>query len=211
MALTRKALKAMGLTEEQVESIIEAHAETVDGLMNELKTAKASAEKLETVKEELSAVKKELNELKAAGDGGFEKKYNDIKAEYEKYKGDVTAKEEKAAKEAAARAYFEGKNITGKNLEIAMRGARDEIGAIKLKDGAIVDTKALDALVEGDYAGLVVTTSKAGANTATPPSGKGSAISREDIYKRDASGRFVYDAPKRQEMLSQIINNEQKG
>lgn len=204
MALTRKALKAMGLTEEQVESIIEAHTETVDGLKDELKTAKAGAE-------ELSAVKKELETLKAAGDGGFEKKYNELKAEYDKYKGDVTAKEEKAAKEAAARAYFEGKNITGKNLEIAMRGARDEIGAIKLKDGAITDTKALDALVEGDYAGLVVTTSTAGAKTATPPSGKGSAFSREDIYKRDDSGRFVYDAPKRQEMLSQLINNEQKG
>ena len=202
MALTRKALKAMGLTEEQVESIIDAHTETVDRLKDELKTAKADAEKLE-------AVTKERDALKAAGDGGFEEKYNAIKAEYEKYKNDVTAKEEKAAKEAAARAYFEGKAITGKNLEIAMRGAREEIGAIKLKDGAIADTKALDALIEGDYAGLVVTKSKAGANTATPPNKNGSALSREEIYKKDDSGRFVYNASQRQEMLGKII--EQKG
>ena len=31
MALTRKALKAMGLTDEQVDSIIEMHTDTVDG------------------------------------------------------------------------------------------------------------------------------------------------------------------------------------
>ena len=32
MALSRKSLKAMGLTDEQVDSIIEMHTETVDGL-----------------------------------------------------------------------------------------------------------------------------------------------------------------------------------
>lgn len=31
MALTRKMLKAMGIGEEQIEEIIEAHTETVDG------------------------------------------------------------------------------------------------------------------------------------------------------------------------------------
>lgn len=33
MALTRKALKAMGLTDEQVDSIVEMHVETTDALM----------------------------------------------------------------------------------------------------------------------------------------------------------------------------------
>ena len=32
MALTRKLLKGMGLTDEQVDTIIEAHVETVDSL-----------------------------------------------------------------------------------------------------------------------------------------------------------------------------------
>lgn len=32
MALTRKLLKGMGLTEEQMDTIIEAHTDTVDGL-----------------------------------------------------------------------------------------------------------------------------------------------------------------------------------
>ena len=64
MALTRKLLKGMGLTDEQVDTIIEAHTDTVDGLKEQVKTYKADAEKLPNVQ-------KELDDLKAAGDGGF--------------------------------------------------------------------------------------------------------------------------------------------
>ena len=38
MALTRKLLKGMGLTEEQVDTIIEAHSETVEGLKKQAET-----------------------------------------------------------------------------------------------------------------------------------------------------------------------------
>ena len=37
MALTRKLLKGMGLTDEQVDTIIEAHTDTVDGLKEQVK------------------------------------------------------------------------------------------------------------------------------------------------------------------------------
>ena len=70
MALTRKLLKGMGLTEEQVDTIIEAHTDTVDGLKEDIKKYKDNAEKLPTVQ-------KELDDLKAAGDGGFKHKYED--------------------------------------------------------------------------------------------------------------------------------------
>ena len=46
MSLTRKLLKGMGLTDEQVDTIIEAHTDTVDGLKEQVKTYKADAEKL---------------------------------------------------------------------------------------------------------------------------------------------------------------------
>ena len=46
MALTRKLLKGMGLTDEQVDTIIEAHTDTVDGLKADVTRYKADAEKL---------------------------------------------------------------------------------------------------------------------------------------------------------------------
>ena len=39
----------MGLTDEQVDSIVEMHTETVDGLKEKLKTAEEKAEKLDGV------------------------------------------------------------------------------------------------------------------------------------------------------------------
>ena len=43
MALTRKLLKGMGLTDEQVDTIIEAHTDTVDGLKADVSKYKADA------------------------------------------------------------------------------------------------------------------------------------------------------------------------
>ena len=162
MALTRKLLKGMGLTDEQVDTIIEAHTDTVDGLKADVSKYKSDAEKL-------AGVEKELNDLKAMGDGGYKEKYEKEHKAFEDYKADVTAKESKAAKEKAVRAYFESKNITGANLDLAMRGCGEEMAALEMDGEKIKDTKILDALVDGTYKGLVSTTQTKGANPANPP------------------------------------------
>ena len=162
MALTRKLLKGMGLTDEQVDTIIEAHTDTVDGLKADVSKYKSDAEKL-------AGVEKELNDLKAMGDGGYKEKYEKEHKAFEDYKADITAKESKAAKEKAVRAYFESKNITGANLDLAMRGCGEEMAALELDGDKIKDTKSLDALVDGTYKGLVSTTQTKGANPANPP------------------------------------------
>lgn len=166
MALTRKSLKAMGLTDEQVDSIIEMHTDTVDGLKEQVNTYKADAEKLPNVQ-------KELDDLKAMGDGGYKDKYEKEHKAFEDYKADVTAKESKAAKEKAVRAYFESKNITGANLDLAMRGCGEEMAALVMDGDKIKDTTSLDALVDGTYKALVSTEHMRGANPATPPTNSG--------------------------------------
>lgn len=185
MALTRKLLKGMGLTDEQVDTIIEAHTDTVDGL-------KADVSKYKTDAEKLSDVQKELDDLKAKGDDGWKEKHDKLKGEFDKYKGDIEAKETKANKEKAVRAFYESKGITGKNLEIAMRGSRAEIDDIELDGDKIKDNSALDALVKGDFSGLVATTTTKGANTANPPAnnGTGTGKTREEILAiKDGSVR----------------------
>ncbi len=162
MALTRRALKAMGIDEEKIDEIISMHTDTVDGLKADIGKYKADAEKL-------PGVQKELNDLKAAGDGGYKEKYEKEHSDFEAYKSDVTAKESKAAKEKAVRAYFESKNITGANLDLAMRGCGTEMAALEMDGEKIKDTKSLDALLSGTYKGLISTTQTKGANPANPP------------------------------------------
>ena len=197
MAMTRKGLKAMGLTDEQIDSIIEMHTETVDGLKEKLKAAEDKANKLDDVQ-------KELDGLKANSGDDWKSKYEKEHSDFESYKKGVTEKETKAAKEKAVRAYFEGKNITGANLDIAMRGCRDEIGAIELDGDEIKDTAALDALVNGTFAGLVVTRTAKGARTANPPANNGgSKLTRADIYAKDEHGRYKMSTAERQKALAE--------
>ena len=177
MALTRKSLKAMGLTDEQVDSIIEMHSETVDGLKEQVKTYKADAEKLPNVQ-------KELDDLKAAGDGGFKEKFEKEHSDFENFKKTIQEKETKAAKESAAKAFFESKGITGNSLEIAMRGSSAEIAALDLDGEKIKDSSALDALVNGTFKALVSTTTTKGANIPNPPvTTTNKAYSADDIRK----------------------------
>ena len=190
-------LKAMGIEEEKIDQIIEAHTETVDALKESRDNYKADAEKLPNVQ-------KELDELRAKGDDGWKEKHDKLKGEFDKYKGNIEAKETKANKEKAVRAFYESKGITGKNLEIAMRGSRTEIDGIELDGDKIKDNSALDALVKGDFSGLVATTTTKGANTANPPANNGGAkLTKAEIYARDEHGRYKLSTAERQKALAE--------
>lgn len=189
MALSRKFLKAMGLTEEQIDSVVEAHRETVDGLQKSLTAAEEKAGRYDDVE-------KELNELKAANSGkeDYKTKYENEHTAFEKYKSEITAKETRAAKETALKAYFEKNNIVGKNQAIAMRGIKSELDGIELDEkGNIKDTASLDELIKGDYAGLISTTKTEGADTATPPNNTGG--STFETMTLTEKMRFANDHP----------------
>ena len=165
-----------GCTEEMESSLVALHLGVVDPLKDDVTKYKTAAEKLQEVQTE-------LNTLKAKGGTDWEAKYNEEHTAFEQYKADQTAKETRAAKEAAAESYFTGKRITGANLKIAMRGARDEIDGLELDDkGQIKDPAKLDALVQGEFAGLVVKTREKGPGASTPPSSSsGGKMTRDEI------------------------------
>lgn len=172
MALTRKFLKAMGIEDEKIDQIIEAHTETVSGLKDSLDKAEAAVKDLPGIQKELETAKADLEAVKK---DGWKDKHDTLKKEFEDFKKAQTTKEAKAAKETAVRAYYESKGITGKALDIAMRGSGAEIESLELgENGKIKDFATLDALVKGDFSGLVSQTRTEGANTETPPAGSGS-------------------------------------
>ena len=165
MSLTRKMLKAMGIEEEKIDQIIEAHSETVDSLKADRDSYKEDAEKLKDVQ-------KELDDLKAKGDDGWKEKHDRLKAEFDQYKNDVQEKETKAAKEAAYRAILKDANLSEKGIEKAVKYAdwdKIELG----EDGKLKGANDHIKAVREEWAEYVTTTTTTGAKTSNPPANNG--------------------------------------
>ena len=165
MSLTRKMLKAMGIEEEKIDQIIEAHSETVDSLKADRDSYKEDAEKLKDVQ-------KELDDLKAKGDDGWKEKHDRLKEEFDKYKTDVQEKETKAAKEAAYRTILKDANLSEKGIEKAIKYA--EWDKIELDaDGKLKGANDHIKAVREEWAEYVTTTTTTGAKTSNPPANNG--------------------------------------
>ena len=193
MSLTRKMLKAMGIEEEKIDQIIEAHTETVDGFKDKLNDYKEKAEKYD-------GVKKELDELKEGGDD-WQKKYEKEHSDFEAYKTDVTAKETKRTKEHAIRELLKSAGVSEKRLDAVLKVTNLDDFELD-KDGKIKDADKHTETVKTEWADFIETTSTQGANTATPPTNNGGTkMTKADIYKKDDKGRYVLSTEERQKAL----------
>ena len=179
-----------------IAKLTKAISTTVGNEFVEKARYKAKLEEIDTLKAD-----KQTAEDSATTASKWKDKHDTLKKEFEAYKSDIAAKESKSAKEAAARAWYESKGITGKSLEIAMRGSGAEIDALELAEGKIKDTAVLDTLVKGDFAGLVSSTTTKGADTPHPPANTGTGVTKADIYKKDDKGRYLMSASERQKAL----------
>ena len=165
MSLTRKMLKAMGIEEEKIDQIIEAHSETVDSLKADRDTYKEDAEKLKTVQ-------KELDDLKAKGDDGWKEKHDKLKGEFDTYKKDVEEKETHSKKVEAYKAILRDANLSDKGIEKAIKYA--EWDKIELEtDGKLKGASDHIKAAKEEWAEYVTTTTTTGAKTSTPPANNG--------------------------------------
>jgi chromosome segregation ATPase len=103
MAFTRKMLKALGIDDEKIEQIMDAHTEVTESLKQERDAAKAAADELTKVKDELEQAKQSLKDADKNGKD-LQSKYDTEHAEFEKLKNEVTAK---ATKEKTDKALIE--------------------------------------------------------------------------------------------------------
>lgn len=194
MAFTRKMLKAMGIEDEKIDQIIDAHSETVDALKADRDTYKEDAAKL-------AAVQKELDALKAKGDDGYKAKYEAEKAAHDALKADIAAKETKKAKTDAYRELLKGANIDEKRIATILRAEAPTIDKIELDaDGKIKNAEQYTQSIKSDWADFIVTQSAKGTNTATPPAhgGAASTKTKEDILK-------IKDAGERQKAIAENL------
>lgn len=160
MALTRKMLKAMGIEDEKIDQIIEAHSETVDALKNERDQYKADAEML-------PSVQKELDKLKSAPDDGFKEKYEKEHADFEAYKGEIEAEKAKAEKASLYRDLLKEAGVDDKRISAVMKVA--DLDAIEAKDGKVVDHDKIVDSIKTEWADFIVQEGAKPADVPTPP------------------------------------------
>lgn len=179
MALTRKMLKAMGIEDEQIDQIVEAHSETVSALKDQIEQYKGDAEKL-------PALQTELAEAKAAaeksGKDPFKVKYEALKDEFDSYKAEQIAKETRAAKETAYRALLKEIGVSDKRLDSVLKVS--DVDGVELDDkGEIKNAKELTESIKAEWSDFIVKTDKTGADTPTPPENGGAGMTKDEIFK----------------------------
>lgn len=164
MAFTRKMLKALGIEEDKIDQIMDAHVEVVDALKADRDTYKADAEKLSDVQKELDGLKK---------DGGdWQKKYEDEHKAFDEYKNVQTAKEAKEAKEKAYRGLLKAAGVAEKRIDAIIKVT--DLDAIELDEkGAVKDSEKHTETVKTDFAEFIETTEMRGAHVANPHRGGG--------------------------------------
>ena len=195
MAFTRATIRNLAK-----ESGVEIPKEFEDALVAEHLTARnAYAE--EQVKAEL-----EKQPAAKAENVKDSEEYKALKADFDKYKAEVTEKETKAAKEAAYRAILKDANLSEKGIEKAVKYAewdKIELGADGKLKGANDHIKA----ARDEWAEYVTTTTTTGAKTSTPPANTGgSKLTKEEIYAKDEYGRYKLSASERQKAIAETLN-----
>lgn len=162
MALTRKSLKAMGLDDEKIDSVIEMHTETIESLKTENEKLRGDATRAADLQKQLD----EANEKLSKSDPNAAAK---IQKELDDYKAAIAAEKSTAAKRAAYRKIVENKGITGVLAD--MIADRVDYGTIEMDGDAIKGADEIGAQIAKTYAAYIPTHSTRGQNTQNPPGG----------------------------------------
>lgn len=157
MAFSRQTLKAMGFTDDQVQSLIDLHTEVTDNLKAEIKKYKEDAEKLSDVQRQLDEANSKIS---AAEKDDYKGKYESEKAAHDKLKEDIKTKETTAKKSTAFKDYLKEKGYSDNAItKITKYGGF--VDGIELDDdGKIKDSDKLLGKVESEWGEYKPTTTK---------------------------------------------------
>lgn len=177
-------------TDEIENQIVALHLSVVDPLKDEVDSLKIQADKL-------TDVQKELDELKAAGDGGYKEKYEEAKKSLEDFQAAQTAKEAKEAKEKAYRELLKESGVSEKRIDTIVKVTNFD--AVEMDGEKIKDADKHTAAIKTEWADFITTENIAGANTPTPRANTGGDVTRESIMQ-------IKDATERRAAIAQNLN-----
>lgn len=180
------------ISETAINAITSAIKTAVGNEYVEKERYKAKLTEIDTLKEQAQTA-----DDKATTAEKWQDKYNSLKADFDKYKGDVQAKETKAAKEKAYREALKDANLNEKGVEKALKYA--EWDKIELdEDGKLKDAKSHVKNAREEWAEYVVKNGQRGAETHNPPENGGGGRT----YKTKDEIMKITDTVERQKAIA---------
>lgn len=198
MALTRKFLAALGIENDKVDEIINAHSETVEALKEERDSFKEKAEKFDKAQNDLEAANKKIEDL--SKDDAYKIKYEALKEDFDEFKKGIETEKSNNSKTAAYKNLLKEVGISEKRIDAIAKLA--ELDKIKLdKDGKIEGSEDLKKSLSEEWSDFIVKTGEKGADTSTPPNNNGGVVkTKEEIMK-------IKDTSERQKAWGEYIQN----
>lgn len=184
MALTRNYLKSMGLTDEQVNAIIENHTETVEALKKERDGYKATAETVGSVTKERDRLQADLE--KARKDGSDAAK---VQADFDAYRQQVETGKVNEAKRALIKSALEKAGANPAAIDLMLGTVK--LDEVELDGEALKDAEAVLKPIREAHGGLFGTVQNHGTPPLNPPGGDGK-MTRESFEKLPLVKRMEY-------------------
>ena len=201
MALSRKALSAMGIDADKIDQIIDMHSETVNGLKEQVTVLEEDVKKYKADAEKLPAVQKELDELKTTSESNATKSagdYKKLKEEFDKYKTEQEQKETRTAKEKVYRELLTDMKVSEKGIAQILKW--QGVDGIELdENGKLKDAKAIRDAVKADWGDYITTTETKGAQVTNPPGSDGARLTKKQILD-------IKDTAERQKAISENLD-----
>lgn len=189
MALTRKMLKGMGLTEEQIDTIIEAHTDTVDGL-------KDKAGQVEGLEKQVKDLQGQIEAAKGGKD--WKAEHDKLKGEFDTYKQQVADKAADDAKLREVRRLSKEAGLSDAGIEKAAKYT-DRKGMELGEDGKAKDAAAIVKALREEWPEYIVKTARKGVQPATPPGDGKVSRTREEIMA-------IKDTAERQQAIAENMD-----
>lgn len=188
MSLTRGYLKGMGLTEEQVNAVIEAHMESVNGLK----------EQITNLTNEVATAQKSAKENVDNSINAYKTKYEKEHSDFEEYKASQEKAKEHSSKKAVYEQLLKKAGISDKRIQQILAIA--QVDELKLDEkGNVEGEEDIEKKIAEEWSEFIPKTATVGATVENPPANSGTRMTKDEIFK-------IKDTKKRQKAIEENID-----
>ena len=177
-----RAIVGEACNDEIENKLIALHLGVVDPLKDDVARYKADADKL-------LDVQRELDDLKAAGNDDYKQKYEDEHTALENLKQSIADEKALAEKSSLYRLLLQESGIDPKRIDAVLRVS--DLAKVEVKDGSIVDSKALAESIKTEWADFVVKPGAKGDKPDTPPA-DGGEMTKEAFDTMSLSDKMAF-------------------